>query len=98
VTQYSAGSFSQPIRRVFGTLIFQAREQVSIPPPGDMRPARFHIEMRDLVWEFLYAPISGAVSVTADRLNVLQFLTIRRYLSLVFLALVSLLLVLAIWS
>jgi formate hydrogenlyase subunit 3/multisubunit Na+/H+ antiporter MnhD subunit len=98
VTQYSAGSFSQPIRRVFGTLIFQAREQVSIPPPGDMRPARFHVEMRDLVWEFLYAPISGAVSVTADRLNVLQFLTIRRYLSLVFLALVSLLLVLAIWS
>jgi hydrogenase-4 component B len=98
VTQYTAGSFSQPIRRVFGTLIFQAREQVSIPPPGDMRPARFHVEMRDLVWEFLYAPISIAVSVTADRLNVLQFLTIRRYLSLVFLALVSLLLVLAIWS
>jgi formate hydrogenlyase subunit 3/multisubunit Na+/H+ antiporter MnhD subunit len=98
VTQYTAGSFSQPIRRVFGTLIFQAREQVSIPPPGDMRPARFHVEMRDLVWEFLYAPLAIAVSVTAYRLNVLQFLTIRRYLSLVFLALVSLLLVLAIWS
>ena len=97
-TQYTAGSFSQPIRRVFGTLIFQAREQVSIPPPGDMRPARFHVEMRDLVWEFLYAPMAIAVSVAADRINVLQFLTIRRYLSLVFLALVSLLLVLAIWS
>jgi NADH:ubiquinone oxidoreductase subunit 5 (subunit L)/multisubunit Na+/H+ antiporter MnhA subunit len=98
VTQYSAGSFSQPIRRVFGTSIFQAREQVSMPPPGDMRPARFHVDLRDLVWDFLYAPISGAVSVAADRLNVLQFLTIRRYLTLVFLALVSLLLVLAIWS
>jgi len=98
VTQYSAGSFSQPIRRVFGTSIFQAREQVSMPPPGDMRPARFHLDLRDLIWDFLYAPISGAVSVTADRLNVLQFLTIRRYLTLVFLALVSLLLVLAIWS
>jgi hydrogenase-4 component B len=33
----------------------------------------------------------------ADRLNHLQFQTIRRYLSLVFLALVSLLLVLAVW-
>jgi NADH:ubiquinone oxidoreductase subunit 5 (subunit L)/multisubunit Na+/H+ antiporter MnhA subunit len=98
VTQYSAGSFSQPIRRVFGASIFQAREQVSMPPPGDMRPARFHVDLRDLVWDFLYAPISGAVSVAADRLNVLQFLTIRRYLTLVFLALVSLLLVLAIWS
>ncbi len=97
-TQYGAGSFAQPIRRVFGTLIFQAREQISMPPPGDMRPARFHAELRDLVWDFLYAPISGAVSVTADRLNVLQFLTIRRYLTLVFLALVTLLLVLAIWS
>jgi hypothetical protein len=37
------------------------------------------------------------VSLAADRLNHLQFLTIRRYLSLVFLALVVLLLVLAIW-
>ena len=34
----------------------------------------------------------------ADRLNRLQFLTIRRYLSLVFATLVTLLLVLAIWS
>ena len=32
------------------------------------------------------------------RLNRLQFLTIRRYLSLVFATLVTLLLVLAIWS
>jgi hydrogenase-4 component B len=98
VTQYSAGSFAQPIRRVFGTLAFQAREQVSMPPPGDTRPARFHVELHDLVWDLLYAPIAGAVSVAADRLNVLQFLTIRRYLTLVFLALVTLLLVLAIWS
>jgi hypothetical protein len=35
--------------------------------------------------------------VAADRLNYLQFLTIRRYLSLVFFALVSLLTVLALW-
>jgi len=36
--------------------------------------------------------------IAADRLNYLQFLTIRRYLSLVFATLVTLLLVLAIWS
>jgi formate hydrogenlyase subunit 3/multisubunit Na+/H+ antiporter MnhD subunit len=97
VTQYTAGSFAQPIRRVFGTLVFRARERVDMPPPGDLRPARLAVELRDLVWDTLYAPIGAAVGFAADRLNHLQFLTIRRYLSLVFLALVGLLLVLALW-
>lgn len=97
ITQYTAGSFAQPIRRVFGTRIFQAREQVEMPPPGSVEPARLTVVIRDLVWEGIYAPIAGIVGYIADRLNVFQFLTIRRYLSLVFLALVILLLVLAIW-
>jgi hydrogenase-4 component B len=96
-TQYTAGSFAQPIRRVFGPLVFRARERVEMPSPGDLRPARLHVELRDLVWDGLYAPVAGAVGFAADRLNHLQFLTIRRYLSLVFLALVTLLLVLALW-
>jgi formate hydrogenlyase subunit 3/multisubunit Na+/H+ antiporter MnhD subunit len=98
LTQYSAGSFSQPIRRVFGTLVFRAREHVRIPPPGATESASFRVDLHDLVWDYLYAPISGATAFAADRLNVLQFLTIRRYLTLVFLALVTLLLVLAIWA
>ena len=53
--------------------------------------------MRDLVWDALYAPIVDGVSFAAERLNHLQFLTIRQFLSLVFAALVLLLLVLAIW-
>ncbi len=97
VTQYSGGSFAQPIRRVFGSLIFLAREQVEMPPPGDTGAARFRVEMRDLIWETFYAPIAGIVGLAADRLNRMQFLTIRRYLSLVFLALVGLLLVLVVW-
>ncbi len=96
--QYTAGSFAQPIRRVFGTLVFSARERVEMPPPGDTRPARFTVEMRDLIWDGLYAPIAAAVGFVASRLNRLQFLTIRRYLGLVFLSLVILLLVLALWS
>ncbi|MEX2123588.1 MAG: hydrogenase 4 subunit B [Woeseia sp.] len=95
--QYTAGSFAQPIRRVFGTLVFRARERVEMPPPGDRRPARLHVQLRDVVWDSLYAPVASAVNFTATRLNHFQFLTIRRYLSLVFLALVFLLLVLAIW-
>jgi hydrogenase-4 component B len=96
--QYSAGSFAQPIRRVFGTLMFHARDHVDMPAPGDIRPARLRIELHDLVWEGMYLPIAAAVGYAADRLNRLQFLTIRRYLSLVFATLVTLLLVLAIWS
>jgi hydrogenase-4 component B len=96
-TQYTAGSFAQPIRRVFGTVVFLAREQVVMPLPGDMRPARFQVQLRDLVWDVFYAPVNDLVNYTADRFNYFQFLTIRRYLSIVFLALVILLLVLSIW-
>jgi len=96
-TQYTAASFAQPIRRVFGTLLFRARETVEMPPPGDLRPARLTVRLDDVVWTTLYAPLAGGVRIAADRLNVMQFLTIRRYLSLVFAALVILLMVIAIW-
>src|SRR5579875_1192949 len=97
LTQYTAASFAQPIRRVYGTLAFRARERVEMPPPGDARPAVLHASLRDLVWDWLYAPIEGSVATAAGRLNQFQFLTIRKYLSLVFALLVILLLVLAIW-
>ncbi len=97
-TQYTATSFAQPIRRVFGTLLFHARETVEMPPPGDTRPARLSVAMHDLIWDSIYAPLAVGIGVAADRLNRLQFLTIRQFLSLVFGLLVILLLVLAIWS
>jgi len=96
-TQYTASSFAQPIRRVFGATIFRAREIGEMPPPGATAPARLTVSMHDPIWETLYAPISGLVGFAADHLNVLQFLTIRRYLTLVFAALIILLLVLAVW-
>jgi hydrogenase-4 component B len=96
-TQYTAGSFAQPIRRVFCKLVFGAREAVEMPPPGDLRPARFEVALHDRIWDVLYAPLAGGVGFAAYKLNHLQFLTIRQYLTLVFTALVSLLLVLAIW-
>jgi len=97
LTQYTAGSFAQPIRRVFGTLLFRAHEHVEMPPPGSTEPARLRVDLQDIVWDVLYAPLSGAVIFIAERLNVLQFLTIRRYLTFVFGALIVLLLVIAIW-
>ena len=97
-TQYTASSFAQPIRRVYGTTVFRAREIGEMPPPGAIAPARLTVELRDLIWDALYAPVAGFIGYAADQLNVLQFLTIRRYLTLVFAALVMLLLVLAIWQ
>jgi NADH:ubiquinone oxidoreductase subunit 5 (subunit L)/multisubunit Na+/H+ antiporter MnhA subunit len=97
-TQYTAGSFSQPIRRVFGTVVFRASESVRIPPPGDARPARLDVRLRDVPWETLYLPAARLVGFIAGRLNSLQFLTIRGYLTLVFGALVGLLMVLTLWQ
>ena len=98
VTQYTAGSFTQPIRRVFGTVVFRAREEVSMPAPGDARAARLHVELRDVLWDALYEPTARLVRFVAERLNKVQFLTIRAYLTLVFGALVVLLMILAVWN
>jgi hydrogenase-4 component B len=101
-TQYTADSFAQPIRRVFGEVVFLARERVDMPVPGDARPARLTVTLRDPLWDAIYAPVSGAVWFAAEKLSYLQFLTIRQFLSLVFAVLVGLLfilmLVMLIWS
>jgi hydrogenase-4 component B len=83
---------------VFGTTVFHARELVEMAPPNDSRPARLTVELHDLVWDGIYAPLVAGISSLADRLNRLQFLTIRQFLTLVFCTLVALLLVLAVWS
>jgi formate hydrogenlyase subunit 3/multisubunit Na+/H+ antiporter MnhD subunit len=97
-TQYTADSFVQPVRRVFGESVLMARDTVEMSPPGDPRPSRLTVTVRDPIWETAYAPISSFISRASEQLNHLQFLTIRRYLSLVFAALIILLLGVAIWS
>ena len=89
--QYTASSFAQPLRRVFGTLVLHARERVDMPEPGETRAARFAVNLRDPAWAGLYAPTEKALGWLADRFNRFQYLTIRRYLSLVFAVLVVML-------
>jgi formate hydrogenlyase subunit 3/multisubunit Na+/H+ antiporter MnhD subunit len=96
--QYSADSFSQPARRVFGATVFSARETVEMPPPGDISPARFSVRMVDPVWDGLYQGIIRTVQWLADRVDRLQFLTVRQYLLMMFWTLVLLLLVVALRS
>ena len=93
--QYSADSFTQPLRRVFGNVLFAAREQVEMPAPGDTAPARFALTMLDPVWEGLYRPLVRAIDAIADRVNRLQFLTVRSYLLLMFMTLVLMLVIVA---
>jgi formate hydrogenlyase subunit 3/multisubunit Na+/H+ antiporter MnhD subunit len=97
VTQYTASSFGQPLRRVYGALAFGAVERVEMPPPGDMRRARIIVQLTDYIWRDLYMAPAGGITWLAARLNRLQFLTIRRYLVLMFGALIALLLLTAAW-
>jgi hydrogenase-4 component B len=97
-TQYTGGSFAQPIRRVYGAVVFRTYETVTMPLPGDNSPARIEKHFSDVIWDVFYAPIAGAVWRASEVLNHLQFLTIRRYLAFVFAALVILLLALALWQ
>lgn len=97
MSQYGAGSFAQPIRRVFGGYLFGAREHVEMPDPADRSPARLRVAFEDRIWEGVYAPLARGVQALSRRANGMQFLTIRKYLGLVFVFLVFLLAVLALW-
>jgi hydrogenase-4 component B len=98
MSQYSADSFAQPLRRVFGSVVFRAGETVDMPAPGDNRAAGIVRRIGDPIWDTVYAPLGRGVGWVAERANVLQFLTIRRYLGFVFGALVVLLLALTLWQ
>jgi NADH:ubiquinone oxidoreductase subunit 5 (subunit L)/multisubunit Na+/H+ antiporter MnhA subunit len=97
-SQYSATSFAQPLRRVFATVLFRSSETVDMPPPGDNRAAGIVRHISDPIWDFVYVPLVRSVSWVADHANVLQFLTIGRYLGFVFAALVVLLMALTLWQ
>jgi len=98
VAQYTAASFSQPIRRVFGGYLFRASETVDMPLPGERRPARIKVVFVDPAWCYLFTPLGRLLDVLTIRMDVLQRLTIRRYLTLVFLSVVSLLITVAAWN
>jgi formate hydrogenlyase subunit 3/multisubunit Na+/H+ antiporter MnhD subunit len=96
-TQYTSSSFAMPIRRVFGAALFGVIERVDMPRPGELRAGRFQVRVLDPVWRYIYGPLARSVTKGAQRLNRLQFLTVRSYLTLVFMALIVLLLVVAAW-
>ncbi len=96
-TQYGSASFSMPIRRVFGTVVFAVYERVDMPRPGEIRAGHFGLRILDPAWRYAYGPVSRGVGAVSVALNQLQFLTIRRYLTLVFCTLIALLALVAAW-
>ncbi len=61
--QYTATSFSMPLRRIFG-FFFQVREELKPQPPA-VHPAFperlvYHLRVRDRLWGWLYEPIVDA--------------------------------------
>jgi formate hydrogenlyase subunit 3/multisubunit Na+/H+ antiporter MnhD subunit len=98
LSQYSAASFEQPIRRVFGTVLLRSKEVVDMPPPGDNRPASIVRTIHDPAWEGIYRPLAATIGWIAGKSDLLAYLTIRSYLSFVFAALVVLLIALTIWQ
>ncbi len=96
-TQYTASSFSQPLRRVYKGVVLGSVEVLEMPPPGDLRPARFAVRYKDYTWLNLYARPAAGLLALAGRFNAFQFLTIRRYLVLMFTTLIALLIIMAVW-
>lgn len=97
-TQFSPSGFAQPIRRVFASVVFRARDDVVMPVPGQLGPASLASSWTDPAWQAIYTPFVTLIGRIADRANRLQFLTIRRYLAFVFLTLVILLAWTALWG
>jgi hypothetical protein len=58
-----------PIRRVFGTAVFNVHERVDMPRPGEMRAGSVHLRVLDPAWSLVYGPIARTVGLAATRLN-----------------------------
>lgn len=95
-TQYTGQSFAQPLRRSVAATVFRVRETVTMPQPGEDAPARHKVTMTDPVWNGLYLRIARLVDLLAEQVNRMQYLTVRRYLLMMFCTLVFLLLVVAV--
>ena len=83
VTQYGAASFAQPVRRTLGTLML-ASERSTPADPGSATPARLVAGFTDPAEPLLFVPAGRVRLRLSSAFDRLQFLTVRRTLSLMF--------------
>ena len=95
LTQASAASFAQPLRRILATSLLGAHDRADMPGLADPRPARFTTTQHDPARAFLFDPVARIRAAVSDRADRMQFLTVRRTLTvmvatlLLFLAVVA---------
>lgn len=81
--QYTATSFSMPIRRIFGHL-FSIREEVSLAPQTAHKafPKRlqYHLRVVDRVWNWMYRPVVEVCFWLSRQVGRLQQGRIQAYL------------------
>jgi formate hydrogenlyase subunit 3/multisubunit Na+/H+ antiporter MnhD subunit len=95
LTQPSAAGLGQPLRRMLGQPVLGVRETVTMPEPGDPRPARIEAGFREPSFALLIAPLAALREAVVARAERLRHLSIRQALMLPFATLVALLLLIA---
>lgn len=92
--QYTAASFSMPLRRIFGFL-FSIKEHVRLLPPTAHRAfpeqLQYHLRVRDRFWIWIYQPIADASFWVSRRIGRMQHGRIQIYLIYSFVTIIVLL-------
>ena len=89
--QYGGVSFAEPLARTLGSTLLEAREQVVMPAPGDPSPARFSRFGSEPALQLLFDPIARLRRWVSERIDPMHRLTIRHWLTLMVVALVAML-------
>ncbi len=92
--QYTATSFSMPIRRIFGFLFSIGEETRAVPPvrhPAYPEKLQYRLRVRDRFWNWLYTPIADAAFYVARKVGYLQQGRIQIYLIYSFVTIIVLL-------
>jgi formate hydrogenlyase subunit 3/multisubunit Na+/H+ antiporter MnhD subunit len=94
-TQYGAASFAQPLGRMLGGALLARRESAVRPAPASTEAAVHRLTQGDPADRWMFQPLLALRKVLSIRADAMQFLTIRRTLSVMFTLLVLLLAIVA---
>jgi hydrogenase-4 component B len=92
--QYTATSFSMPIRRIFGFLFHIREESQAVQPvrhPAYPEKLHYRLRVRDRFWNWLYQPVGDAAFFIARKVGNLQQGRIQVYLIYSFVTIIVLL-------
>jgi len=92
--QYTATSFSMPIRRIFAPLWpgqADAERDARTGPGSEARQTRYQVRTGDVTWKWFYRPVVQLLHATTRRVSRIQTGNLRHYLGYTFVTLLLLL-------